>query len=244
MKKVVVGILTSSYMGWLIQMITRDHIRFQGILVYTGYPQISPYIKACLFWGLYEKQEVRFIRQYLPSNLPVIELGASIGVISCIIAQKVSPQLVYSIEANPSLKMIIGDNLKLNNLSNTKVLNLALCGAEEVFFIPGNDNTVGTVTSKKQDNSVAINSSSLSGITSKLGIDKFNLVCDIEGSEVEFLFFDSASLINCEYLVIELHHTSRDGIEYSVGQMKERIKTLGFIIVNEHGSVIVASRTA
>lgn len=243
-KNMMVRILTSPFIGWVIQLVTRDQIRFQGILIYTGYPQISQYVKACLFWGLYEKQEARFIQRYLPSNLPVIELGASIGVISCIVAQKVSPQPVYSIEANPSLILIIENNLKLNNLGNGKVLNLALGGTGEVFFTPGNDNTVGIVTSQKRNNSVVISSSSLNRITAKLGIGKFNLVCDIEGSEVEFLFHDSASLVNCEHLIIELHNTSQDGVCYSVGQMKERIRALGFVIRDEHGPVIVASRTA
>lgn len=242
LKKIMVKLLTSPLMGWFIQVMTRDQIKFQNVLIHTGYPQINTYVKALLFWGLYEKQEARFIRQYLPSNLPVIELGASIGAISCITARKVAPQLVYSIEANPSLIPIIENNLKQNGLDNGKVLNLAVGKTEEIFFIPGSDNTVGTISEYDHNDSVVVKCLSLSGILSILNIDKFNLVCDIEGSEIDFLFRDSDSLVNCESLIIELHDAHCDGILYSVDQMKEKIRSLGFLIMDEHGPVIVGSR--
>jgi FkbM family methyltransferase len=241
-KKEVVGILTSSPVGRLIELFTNNQIRYRNVLVNTVHSEISKYIKACLFWGLYEKQEAKFIQKYLSSELPVIELGASIGVISSLTAKKAFPQQVYSVEANPRLIPIIENNLKINQVNNCRVMNVAIGDAAAVFFTPGSDNTVGTITRTKYDNSVAVNCLSLSGIISQLGLNKFNLVCDIEGSEVDFLFRDSDSLSACELMIIELHDGLVGERHIKIDMLKDQIVALGFSLIDSHGPVIVAKR--
>lgn len=242
-KKGLVSILTSSLMGGFIEIITQNKIRFNNVWICTDYSEISNYIKACLFWGLYEKQEAKFIQKYISNDLPVIELGASIGVISCITARKVFPQNVYSVEASPSLIRIIENNLKLNQIDNCKVLNLALGSNTEVFFTPGKDNTVGTISDNRNENSVSVKCLPLSGIASSLKLQKFNLICDIEGSETDFLFGDPESLMACELMIIELHDTVARGNWVSAERLKERIVALGFSLLDSHGPVVVAKRS-
>jgi len=225
-----------------VGFVSGNKIRISGVLVGTYYSEVSNYIKACLFWGLYEKQEARFIQKYLTHDLPVVELGASIGVISSITAKKVNPKTVYSIEANPILIPIIENNLKLNQLVNFKVYNLAIGNEQEVYFTPGSDNTVGRISDTKDSNSVLVPCQPLSHLIRLLSLDKFNLVCDIEGSEVNFLFQDSDSLACCEWMIIELHDTEFERRIITVKMLMERILKLGFIIIDSHGPVVVAKR--
>lgn len=239
-KKLFVKILTSSLFGKLIEIVTNDRISFRDVLIQTRYSEISTYIKACLFWGIYEKQEAIFVQRYLPANLPVIELGASIGVISAITARKIFPQTLYAVEANPALISIIKDNLKLNKAVNSKILNLAVGNSTQLFFTPGADNTVGSISGSRSSNSVSVECLSLSRIIAKLNLARFNLVCDIEGSEFDFLFLDASSLKNCEWMIIELHEKMVAGRLISVRDLIDQIRNLGFSIVDGHGPVVVA----
>lgn len=239
-KKLFVKILTSPLFGKLIEIVTNDRISFRDVLIHTGHSEISTYIKACLFWGIYEKQEAIFVQRYLPANLPVIELGASIGVISAITARKIFPQTLYAVEANPALISTIEDNLKLNKAVNFEILNLAVGSSTQLFFTPGADNTVGSISDSRSSNSVPVECLSLSAIIAKLNLARFNLVCDIEGSEFDFLFLDASSLENCEWMIIELHEKMVSGRLVSVRDLIDQMKNLGFSIVDGYGPVVVA----
>ena len=242
-KKFIAKLITSDLAGKLIEIITRNQISFRGIQILTHYTHISRYIKGCLFWGLYEKQEAYYIEKYLPLNMPVIELGASIGVVSCLAAKKISPSQLYSIEANPDFMNIIENNLKNNKLTNCQVFNLAIASEdEELFFSPGENNTVGYISKEKMQASRRVKCSSLSSFIKSLGIDQYALISDIEGSEAYFIFNDPGALSRCKLLIIELHSTEYANRVVSAEEMKTRILNCGFEIVDSYGNVIVAKK--
>ena len=197
----VASIITSKFAGRIIQLISRGKIRFRGITTNTNFPEINDYIKACLFWGLYEKQEAIYIEKYLPTNLPVVELGASIGVISSITSKKVFPNKVYCIEANPKLIQIIKDNLKTNGIENAEVINKAI-GYGDLYFSASDDNTVGVVSKESNSGSMLVEGILLSDIIKEKQLAQFCLVCDIEGSESEFIFKDPSALDHCQFMII------------------------------------------
>lgn len=52
--------------------------------------------------GMYESKEVALIRRHLPTKVEILELGASIGIVSCVVLG-LSPRRLVSYEAAPEM---------------------------------------------------------------------------------------------------------------------------------------------
>ena len=92
---------------------------------------------AGLIWlGNYEPIERFAVAKYIPKALPVIELGASIGVVSCLIANCLDegvPQVV--VEANPELISVLNGHRSFNK-RNFEVVHAAVAyGTASVKFM-------------------------------------------------------------------------------------------------------------
>src|SRR5271169_908321 len=61
-----------------------NRVRFDGITVALDNPTIRSREKSNLFFGLYESSEIGLTRKWIPRGIPLIEFGASIGVVSCV----------------------------------------------------------------------------------------------------------------------------------------------------------------
>src|SRR5690349_13747309 len=78
---------------------------------------LAPEVKSQLLFGTYESAEIRAVHRHLRSDLDVIELGASIGVLSCHIRRKLAmDRHLYAIEPDPNLVKSIEENLQANGL--------------------------------------------------------------------------------------------------------------------------------
>jgi len=215
----------------------------------TSSPHIAPTTKAALFWKTYESAEIRFVQKYLPQELDVLELGSSIGVLSCFIRKRLRKEArLICVEAHPGLTQHIPLNLKLNELlDNVYVLNKVIDydQANSVHFSPGASCTTGHVTRTKRGvpGSISVRTVTLSALIAAFQIDKYVLVADIEGHEVQIIRRDEEALSNCQHLIIELHPTTYEGYRVSVDDMlKELVDTLGFDLRDRYGNVVYLTR--
>ena len=74
-----------------------------------------------LYWGLYESAEIRFVQRYVGDDVDVVELGSSLGVVSCQIASQLSGDTrLVCVEANeemlPTLRRNIANNTSLRKV--------------------------------------------------------------------------------------------------------------------------------
>ena len=209
-KKTVISVLSSDIIAGMIRNIYKNRIPHYSRTVYTGFPIISNRVVGHIFFKSYESSEIRFVKKYLRTDLPVIELGASLGVMAMQIADK-TEQSIYCIEANPELAPIINNNLEKNNIKNCKVYNYIIAtSGEQFYFVKGNDNTTGGITTIPANNTIPVKSIALTDLLSEAGIESYILVCDIEGAEIYILKEDTNALKNCKQIIIELHDTSYD----------------------------------
>src|SRR4051794_24308750 len=70
----------------LIAAITRRYVRNQGLLLDVRDNTFDPRTRSSLFWGIYERHEIQFIRSALKGATAVVELGAGRGVSTAHIA--------------------------------------------------------------------------------------------------------------------------------------------------------------
>ena len=202
---------------------------------------VSDTSRASLFWGFHEAQEIRFVHSHLPANSDVVELGASLGVVSAHIARKLeSGRRLICVEANPQLAASLRQTV-LHNAPGAEVEVI-----QAAIDYSGNDAVPFSITSDvltshiAEDGAQAVHvpAITLAEVLNRHHIGRLSLVCDIEGAEAQLLAQDSAALKGCETMIIELHATR----EASVNELKSRLAGLGFITRAERGPVLVLTK--
>lgn len=245
LKLLLARIACSSVVGRLIAARHRNVIPSGGLRIDTNDPAITPAMKAAIYWGLYESAEQRFVRQYLRTDLDVIELGASLGVISCLIARLVDRSCrVICVEANPRLQGTLRRNLRLNVPDrDVRIVAKAIAySGGNARFVTGGDNTGGRIDSSgATDSSELVVTTTLSQLLTDERVGSFALVCDIEGMEADLIAHDVAGLARCQQIVIELHDRSGDTltIERLCSSLQE---DHGFTLRHRYGPVCVFDR--
>lgn len=244
LKQFVVFMLCNRLADKFLRMIYRGRIPFHRTCIEV--PRVNePSVAAWLYWGFYESAEVRFVQNFVEDSLPVVELGSSLGGVTCQIARRLSGrQKLICVEANPSLIPILKRNLEFNAPSQPVVYYhgaVDYTSAKSSKFNIADDNLVssrygaGPVTE--------VPSIRLSDIILKEQLADYVLVADIEGAEAEIFFEDSDALDKCRLMIVELHETSYQSRLYSVQDLLAYIKSsLGFRLLCQHGSVCVFHR--
>lgn len=164
-------------------------------------------------WGATKPPELAFIRQYLPRDLDVVDLGASIGVGSALIAQRLSPaRRLICVEANPHLLPLLARNVGLNTAGCAlTVLNQAIdySGQPSVRL---DIQAVNTNSRLSRDGvGVAVVATTLSRLVRDFALPPFALIADIEGAELGLILHDAAALSQVQTLIIELHAAEYQG---------------------------------
>ena len=90
-KEAVAVVLGSGPVVALIRLSTGNVIPHHGTRIFVGHPRISDYMVASIVWKYYERAEVDLIKKWVPATGDVIELGASAGIITALIASRLGP---------------------------------------------------------------------------------------------------------------------------------------------------------
>jgi len=203
------------YMG-LAELRGKSTTRFapHGIEI-TIPPGIDDDIRYQLTRGRsYEVPEGKFVRQYLSSGQPVVELGGSLGVVSALIRSVIGPKAKHIIvEANDTLVEVCKKNATQGADEGTTELVVAAIdysGQPTVTFSTGTGAHVGAVSNDQDGMTVA--TTQLSKVIAPLGSAPFALVCDIEGMEADLFEHEKALLNRMSALILETHpHAYTDG---------------------------------
>jgi len=248
MRKILFNLLCNSITGWIISRIFSNripNIRYLSdfFRYNTANSSVSNKIKAMIFFGFYEAAETRLIRKYIPNHLPVVEIGASLGVISNLILAKIDSRVdLIAIEANT----ILLPNLRDNTITYTNklIINKAITydQTEDVLFQISSNNTEGSLAAFANcdlTNFISVPTIILRDIVSV----PFVLISDIEGAEIEFLLNDAEAMRLCSHLFIELHQTTYKEQHYSVSDINNLILSkYDFQLIDRDGHVFYYSR--
>lgn len=242
LKLMVARLLLSRPIGKMIAGLYRDRIPFDGMWIWTDEGSLHPSTKAALFWGLYEKSERRMIARYLPQNVPVIELGASIGGITNVIRRRVNDDApVISVEANPRLLPLIKKSLAENGHGGqVDVIHAAISyGPRETvaFSIDPVSTNSKVAENERAKNVLHVPQLSLAQIVRNRELKRYSIVCDIEGAEHEIVDKDMKAFCGADTVIIELHDTS-DG-KKAEDLVQQITHTGRMSLVDRHGNVCV-----
>ncbi|HKP32090.1 MAG TPA: FkbM family methyltransferase [Chitinophagaceae bacterium] len=216
-------------------------IRWKGFKFLINSKKVSKRIAASIFFGFYESSEIRFIHKYYKGDSDVVELGGSLGIVSSHIGSLMkSGRKHIVVEPNPFLISVARKNIERHSHGDFNLINAALHYSSEKarLAITTNNTASQLVTSLNDDGKIfEIDSLTLGSIVEKEKLTNYSLVCDIEGSEIDFLLNDKEALQNCNQILIELHDTQYNGTAYNVEKLKNLILQAGFTQIDNEGPV-------
>jgi len=187
--------------------------------------------KSRLFFDfVYEMPERRALDHYLNPKLPVVELGASIGVIACLTNKRLSdPQCHIVIEANPDLVPLLIQNRDRNGCGFSVLHGAIAYGQEEIRFYQHRDFLCSSVQQPSADY-VSVRTLGLRDVLDIFVYPRITLICDIEGSESDLIEHD-LDLISQKVgtFIIEIHEKILG--EEAVEDLLQKLEDVGMVLL-------------
>lgn len=194
----------------------------------------------------YEAKEARYIQAYLPAGAEVLELGASLGIVSSIILGQ-RPARLISYEAVKALAEIARQVVAHNHpQAPWELVHCALAGegVSEVAFDWSPEHTQGgSVATQHSPTRLRVPAASLTQVIERhqLGAACW-LVMDIEGMEWEIARHQAAALQQFAGIIVECHDIRVAGQVIPHPTVLAEIAKAGFDIIARRGQVSVLRR--
>lgn len=154
--------------------------------------------------NFYEKQERRYLKQYLPKNATVLELGACLGVVSCITNRLLEhPERQVVVEANPKVIPVIEENKARNQCKFNIEHCIVSSQPVNTFFIGKNILTSSNL--RKSSEKITVAGKTVAQLEQQYGWRFDTLIMDIEGGELEFLRENREKLKEINVVFMEVH---------------------------------------
>lgn len=252
-KTVARRVLLNRVVGGALRRMKHDRFAVHGTCIATT-PRdvVSAEVCAALTFETYESAEVALVQSLLIPDLDTIELGGALGVTGSVILRKLTPPArLITAEFRPELLPILQRNLSLNSHGDRfSILPKA------ISYSPGTDRTTladfvipaGSFGSRKGYKhalgfrTIQAETTTLREICEEFSLGSFQLICDIEGAELELIEQDAAVLEKCRLLIIELHEANRPARTVGPGQLCDLLLGQGFHVVARNGNVLALTR--
>jgi FkbM family methyltransferase len=182
-------------------------------------------LRASFLLRDYEEDERRLLQQFILPEDAVLELGACLGIISCITNSLLrNPTRHVVVEANPYCLPAIHRNRTVNKAAFL-VEHCAVSNAREVVFSINPTHITGSSIGNFPGISLRLPGRSLSELVERYG--PFSaLIMDIEGSELEMLESSASILRRFRFIIIELHEAAIGGA--GIDRCHALLKAAGF----------------
>jgi FkbM family methyltransferase len=191
-----------------------------------------------LLSGLYEEPERKALKQFLDPELPVVELGACIGVVSCITNRRLrKPERHVVVEANPRLLPLLEQN-RARNDCHFMVVHAAVSHGAETIAFNIDDNILASSVNGDGQQGVVVSTATLERLLNEHGFASATLICDIEGAELQLVEHELKTLSERVVMIIMELHERIVGLE-PTQRMLRALHGVGFKVEKRDGDVIV-----
>lgn len=192
--------------------------------------------------GMYEEKEISLIRRFLPRDADVLELGASMGIVSAFILGR-HPRRLVSYEAVPEMadraRQVVTHNCPS---PNWELVNAAVVPqpADTVsFHWSPQVSDSGSLASSRGMKEIVVPAFTLGQMLDRHGLGPGAwLVMDIEGAEHDVIRHSSAALDSLEGIILEVHDTPKDTAEDAIRALQAK----GFKLIGRRRRVVALRR--
>jgi FkbM family methyltransferase len=219
--------------GWAVERLLGDRVRIDGAIFSTSSPLIAGSQKGEMFLGRHEAEERRMLKHWLRPDLPVVELGGALGVISCLTNRRLArPRDHVVVEANPGIIPLLERNRDFNGCQ-FRVVNKALAyGTETVAFGVNPRFTASRIGGA--GTTVPVAATSLEAILAEAGFDQISLICDIEGAEAALVERELETIRRRVRLFLVEIHPPIIG-EEAAARIVRTLEASGFVLRDHSG---------
>lgn len=214
--------------------LTRKHYVTEGCRFLIPKDLTSVVYRARFHYDLYEWEERRLVNEFVRPDDSVIEIGACIGILSCLTNKRLSetPEAHVVIEPNPELIPYIEKNRELNDCGFHIEQCLVTDETDPVFYTAKHISK-GSASQRTSDQ-VNVKPCRLTDLEDKYG--KFNvLIMDIQGGELDLIELEKNTLAHFRLVIAEFHPAIIGAS--SVEQCRALLRELGFQLKQEIGDV-------
>lgn len=226
--------------GRLVEL-SGNRIRIGGLKFSVNSPGIDTAHKSTLFFGLHEIDERALVERWLPKNLPVVEFGGGLGVVSCMVNRLLErPERHVVVEANPFLLDLLTINRNLNRCS-FQILNRVLTYGAEMAEFSLDSSFVSSRVGGSSGSMVSVPTTSLEGILNEAGFEQCSVVCDIEGAEIQLVEHEIDVIRRrAPFLLVELHPKTvgQDAVDRMIASLRDA----GYRIQDKSGQNVALVR--
>lgn len=166
-----------------------------------------------------------------------VDVGANVGYYALKVKQANPNSEVIAIEAHPKTFNALLRNVMVNKF-NIICINKAVYKSKGkiTFYDHGGWSGIASIY-RKSEKALTVESDTLDGIISSLGICPDFIKMDIEGAEVDALQGAHESLKHARMVIIEIHNENLESI-------KQMLKNVGFrISIENNGEYVIGMRT-
>ena len=190
--------------------------------------------KGRLDVGLHERGEIALARRYVRTDLPVVELGGGIGIVSCIINRLLArPADHLVVETNADLIPTLEVNRHLNGC-RFRIRDVALAYGSEQAVLAVDSFAASRIGGTGRR--VVVPTATLASLLAETAFQRINLVVDIEGAEVDLVEREGPVVARHAWVLIVETHRKVAGAE-PTDRMLAALRTLGFAQVARVGDV-------
>lgn len=214
-----------------------------GVSVQIDSPLIASRERSQLAREKYEISEINAIKKYLPDYRPVIELGASIGVIACFVNKRLqNPTQHIVIEPHPTIAALLIAN-RDRNQCQFKIVQAALAYTDtETIPLYLHESHTASSLQGSSTQSIAVATTTLQQILDEGQFQGVVLICDIEGMETDLVAHELHTLSTSVALIIIEVHERQLGAE-KTQHMMTQLQDAGFTLRDHFSNVLVLENT-
>ncbi len=213
--------------GELWELRKSGYVRLGGCRIGLDDP-IAQSFHNLLTTGVFERPERIAIKKFLNTSLPVVELGGCIGVVACTTNRRLrNPAFHVVVEANPELTPLLEAN-RDRNRCKFFILQRAVGYDSPFVSLHINDgNLLESSARTRAGREIRVPVITLREIVNQFSFARCNLICDIEGTEVELVRHERDTLArHVDLLIVEVHRKLLGADP--VSEMMNTLKEIGF----------------
>ena len=223
--------------------LTGNRFKIDDLVFGLDDPTIRTASKSQFLFNLYEQPEIALVKKYVQPDVPIIELGGCIGVVSCVANRLLTNSTQHIVlEANPAVL----DALKANrdrNGCHFRVEHAALgyASANVEFYV--NSGFMSGSTFRKTEQKIAVPAITIERLADQSQFARFNLLADIEGAEIDLVEHESEFLARHVQRILLETHPHIVG-QAAVNRMIDTLRSVGFDVLEQTGLQLVMENLA
>nr|WP_299383112.1 FkbM family methyltransferase [Allomuricauda sp.] len=205
-----------------------------GVVLHVPFDLTDYKFRGRFALNLYEEEEARYLKQYLSPKACVLELGACLGYVSCLINNILEQKdQQVSLEANPDLIPWVEKNKAANNGAFAVEHCIVSDQKSNTFFI--HKLIVGGSTKRETPKKAEVEGLTVEALEQKHQMEFDTLVMDIEGGELYLLRNFAESIAKFKMIFFEIHPFAGILTEEEAQECEDILKNLGFGLVVRDG---------